>query len=140
MSASSGLRGTCSVCSHMYNEHNRYRCTGRDKKKVDKKKHQWVQCTARWYVCQQGNHAFMGDRKNAYLVCHDCKSHPGGGPDGTGPEGSYATADDAQSYDVGEEEQWQWDSTYQRYYCVDAYGNTVWAEDQGQSSSSNWQQ
>lgn len=78
----------------------------------------------------------MGDRRDAYLVCHDCTSHPGGGPPGTGPDGTYPTAHDAQPYDDGGEEQWLWDSTYQRYYFMDGYGNIIWADDQGQSSSS----
>lgn len=77
----------------------------------------------------------MGTRNDAYLVCHDCPSHPGGGPAGTGLDGSFATADGAQEYD-GSEEQWLWDATYQRYYYVDVDGNKIWDGGVGESSSS----
>ncbi|OIW27049.1 hypothetical protein CONLIGDRAFT_647168 [Coniochaeta ligniaria NRRL 30616] len=83
----------------------------------------------------KGGHQSMGDSMDAYLVCHDCQGHPSGGPDGTGPDGSFAVANDAQDY-AGDEVSWQWDSTNQRYFCVDANGNITWADDQGQSSSS----
>lgn len=135
MSTSSGLRGQCNVCAHSYNEHSRHRCNGRDKKRNKKGKYEYVKCTVYWYICQQGSHDFMGDRNDAYLVCHDCKSHPGGGPEGTGPDGVFPTADEAQAHDPGRLE-WQWHPTYQRYYYIDNNGNPIWMDDQGQSSSS----
>jgi hypothetical protein len=91
MSASSSLSGDCSVCAHSYNEHNRFKCKGSDKKKAAKGKYTYEKCKTRWYVCQQGGHDFAGDRSNAYMVCRSCAAHPGGGPDGSGPDGTYYT-------------------------------------------------
>ena len=34
---------------------------------------------------------------NARLVCHNCKSHPGGRPEGRGPDSTYETAQIAQT-------------------------------------------
>ena len=91
MSASSGLSGTCGVCNHSYNEHNRFRCGGSDKKKTGKGKYTYQRCKPWWCICQQGGHDFAGDRSNAYMVCHGCEAHPGGGPDGSDPGGTYYT-------------------------------------------------
>lgn len=76
----------------------------------------------------------MEERPDAPLVCHDCRSHPGGGPEGTGPDGTFPTADNAQAYD-DDAIAWEWDPNEQQYYYLDDYGNPIYA-DQEQSSSS----
>lgn len=119
----------------MNNEHNRYRCTGqyrRRKTRSGKKTYEWTKCTAWWYICQQGSHDAMGDERDAYLVCHDCPNHPSGGPDGTGPSGSFARADSSQT---SVRDEWQWDNESGRYYRIDENGNIEWT-DPGQSSTS----
>ena len=131
MSASSGLTGECSVCSHYYNEHNRFRCEGSDKKKASKGKYKYEKCKTWWYICQQGSHEFAGDRVNAYMVCHGCSAHPGGGPDGTGPDGDYYTPSGGSggSGGSGNQQQTEWllDPKSQQYYYIDSEGKSQWA-------------
>ena len=79
MLASSGLSGDCSICTYSYNEHNRYRRKGSDKKKAEKGKHTYEKCKTWWYICQKGGHNFVGDRSHTYMVCRTCEAYPGSG-------------------------------------------------------------
>lgn len=115
MSASSGLKGQCNVCGHMYNEHNSEECIGRDRKKDRNGKTKWVKCKNRWYICQQSHDS---KRRNAYQVCHNCPSHPGGGPSGTEPGGDYTTAHNVRKFEA----EWEWDPVRNAHYYKDEDG------------------
>lgn len=119
MSASSGLKGICPICGHAYHEHNRYTCEGRDRLKGQDGKKTWMQCSVWWYICQQRHQT---KRRNAYQVCHNCPRHPGGGPSGSEPGGSFTTAVDCQPF----EGEWDWDTNAQAYYRVDEDGIFHW--------------
>ena len=139
MSASSGLKGQCYVCGHMYNEHNRDKCKGRDKQKDKNGKKKWVKCTRWWYICQQSHES---ERPTSYQVCHNCPSHPGGGPSETEPDGSYSTADNAQEFEDG----WEWDPVKNVYFFTLEDGTVQYdqtgagsaaGDDHGQTSTNN---
>ncbi|EZF23174.1 hypothetical protein H112_04073 [Trichophyton rubrum D6] len=68
MSASSGLKGFCDICSHANNEHRQYKCNACNQPK-------------KWKICQQPSHG-------GYVVCVKCETcAPGGGPPGSQPDG-----------------------------------------------------
>ena len=68
MSASSGLKGFCDVCSHANNEHRRYKCNA-------------CQQPKKWKIYQQPAHS-------AHVVCVKCdQCAPRGGPPGSQPGG-----------------------------------------------------
>jgi hypothetical protein len=97
-----------------------------DKKKVGKGKYTYEKCKTWWYVCQQGGHDFAGDRSNAYMVCRGCEAHPGGGPDGSGPDGTYYTPSGGSggsgSSSKGQEVERLWDAASNCYYYVNSNG------------------
>lgn len=136
MSASSGLKGICPICAHAYHEHNRYACEGKDRMKGQDGKKTWAQCAVWWYICQQRHQT---KRRNAYQVCHDCPRHPGGGPSGSEPGGTFARAEDCHPF----EGEWDWDTNAQAYYRVDEegifhwYGETVAGPSTEQSAATN---
>ncbi|PVH71366.1 hypothetical protein DL98DRAFT_106436 [Cadophora sp. DSE1049] len=70
------------------------------------------------------------NRSNAYMVCHGCSAHPGGGHDGTGPDGDYFTPSGGSggSGGSGKQQQIEWllDPTSQQYYYIDFEGKSRW--------------
>ena len=134
MSASSGLSGVCNVCNHFNNEHNRFKCNGTNKKKAGKGKYTYEKCKVWWYICQQGGHDSAGDQSIAYMVCHGCEAHPGGGPDGSGPDGTFYTpgsgggsggSGGSGSGSKGQVE-YHLDPATNRYYYIDSNGASQW--------------
>ncbi|KAH7008747.1 hypothetical protein EDB80DRAFT_447168 [Ilyonectria destructans] len=63
MSASSGAKGWCSICSHPNNEHNSYTCEARG-------------CRKKFKVCQTGSHDEWGAQEGVYVLCKACPDHP----------------------------------------------------------------
>ncbi|CAI6100994.1 unnamed protein product [Clonostachys chloroleuca] len=118
---------TCVVCHHLYEEHNAYPCKGQDKQKKDGKK-KWVKCKNKWYICQQIHET---ERRNAYVVCHNCPSHPGGGPEGSEPGGSFDVAANVQKY----QGDWEYDHKTGRYFYTDEQGEIHWYNESAQQTS-----
>lgn len=63
MSASSGSKGFCNVCSHANNEHNTYTCDVKG-------------CRKKFKVCQTGSHMEWNAEDGAYVLCKACALHP----------------------------------------------------------------
>lgn len=63
MSASSGSKGFCNVCSHANNEHNTYTCDVKG-------------CRKKFKVCQTGSHVEWNVEEGVYVLCKACTLHP----------------------------------------------------------------
>jgi hypothetical protein len=138
MSASSGLKGDCGVCKHSYNEHNRHKCKGSDKKKVQGK-YTFEKCKTWWYVCQHGGHDFAGERADAYMVCISCEAHPGGGPDGSGPDGTFYTPSAEESITM-DWSPWEWvaeNNQWRRYRVSNGKYEYEWRDPEPSPSSTS---
>lgn len=120
MSANSGLQGICPVCNHNYNEHNKYRCKGWDR--GGRKNKEYKQCKVNWYICQHSDHG--------YQTCHPCTSHPGGGPSGTGPDGSFHQPHNSEEYEAD----WDYDVVKGELYYEDNKGKRHYRDEAGPSA------
>lgn len=77
MTTNSGKSGACRKCHHFNNEHKYTKCKAK-------------RCKVEWKVCQSTAHSH-------YILCKECKDHPGGGPAGSEPDGSMRDADEGDS-------------------------------------------